>query len=135
MLVEAHGPFAPGEAAVTGPADLPGVRYVIHAVGPVWSGGGSGEEAVLEGAYRSAVRVADGLGLRTIAFPSISTGIYGYPIDLAAPIAVRAVRKALAAADHVDDAVFVLFDAITYEAYRDALEGAMQDTSAGEAGT
>ena len=117
-----RGPLTPGDAAVTGPADLVGVRYVIHAVGPLWSGGDNGEPDVLARAYRAAVRAADDLGLRTIAFPSLSTGIYGYPVGLAAPIALRAVRDGLAAASHVTDASFVLFDEVTYEAYRDALD-------------
>lgn len=122
MHVVHHGPLTPGEAAVTGPAGLVGVRCVIHTVGPIWTGGDNGEPDVLASAYRSAIRAADELGLRTIAFPSISTGIYRYPVSLAAPVALRAVRDALAAASHVTEAHFVLFDAATYEAYRDALD-------------
>lgn len=79
-----------GGAAVTTAGSLP-ARWVVHAVGPVWSGGGSGEAALLASAYRSALALAGELGARSIAFPSISTGIFGYPIDFAAATAVEAL--------------------------------------------
>jgi O-acetyl-ADP-ribose deacetylase len=115
-----RGPLAPGEAAATGAGRLP-ARYVIHALGPVWHGGGRGEERALASAYRESIRVADELGLASVAFPSISTGIFGYPVELAAPVALAAVREALASAANVRDVVFVLHDAATMRVYADAL--------------
>jgi O-acetyl-ADP-ribose deacetylase (regulator of RNase III) len=87
---EAH-PFVPvGEAAVTTAGALP-ARWVVHAVGPVWSGGGEGEPELLASAYRSALAMATDLGARSIAFPSISTGIFGFPVERAAAIAIAAL--------------------------------------------
>lgn len=79
-----------GDARITGGYDLP-ARHVIHAVGPRWKGGGAGEAELLASAYASSLDLAREHGLRTIAFPAISTGIYGYPADAAAAIAVRTV--------------------------------------------
>jgi O-acetyl-ADP-ribose deacetylase len=95
-----------GDAKATGAGRLP-ARYVIHAVGPVWSGGDAGEEELLASAYRRALEVADELGCRTVALPALSTGIYGYPAELAAPVAVRAVRGL---ADRFDELRFVFRD-------------------------
>jgi O-acetyl-ADP-ribose deacetylase (regulator of RNase III) len=80
---------------------------VIHAVGPVWSGGGAGETELLASAYRRSLEVAAELDVRTIAFPALSTGIYGYPPELAAPVAVSAVRML---ADRFDEIRFVFLD-------------------------
>jgi O-acetyl-ADP-ribose deacetylase len=85
------GGCATGDAKATGAGRLP-ARYVIHAVGPVWSGGERGEAELLASAYRRALEVAEDLGCRTIAFPALSTGVYGYPPEQAAPVAVEAVR-------------------------------------------
>ena len=115
-----HGPLAPGEAAITPGFDLP-ARFVIHALGPVWHGGTASEATTLATAYRSSIDLADENGLATVAFPSISTGVFGYPVTLAAPVAVDAVQEALAAASHVRDVTFVLFDDATYAAYERAL--------------
>jgi len=84
-----------GEARITRGYELP-ARHVIHTVGPVWHGGGQGEPALLASCYRNALRLAADHGLRTIAFPAISTGVYGYPADRAARIAVDTVRGVLA---------------------------------------
>src|SRR5918911_1638033 len=84
-----------GEARITGGHRLK-ARWVIHTVGPVWRGGRSGEEELLAGCYRSCIELAAAHSIRSIAFPSISTGAYGFPMDRAAPIAVNAVRGALA---------------------------------------
>jgi len=86
------GGCATGEAKATGAGRLP-ARYVVHAVGPIWRGGGHGEAELLASAYRRALEVAESLGCRTVAFPALSTGIYGYPVDLAAPVALAAVRE------------------------------------------
>lgn len=118
--VAEHGPVAPGGAAITPGFRLP-ARFVIHAVGPVWRGGSAGEADTLASGYRSAVELADAQCLQSIAFPSISTGIYGYPVGLAAAVALRAVREELAGAANVD-ATFVLFDSATYATYERALD-------------
>lgn len=116
-----HGLVAPGGVAVTGAGRL-SARHVIHAVGPVWHGGASGEADVLASAYRHSVQAADDLGLTSIAFPSISTGIYGYPVGKAAPVALAAVADALRGARTLREVRFVLFDAVTYAAYESALD-------------
>ena len=81
-----------GDAKATGAGRLP-ARHVIHAVGPIWRGGGHGEAEQLASAYRRALEVAEGLDCRTVAFPALSTGIFGYPPELAAPVAMAAVRE------------------------------------------
>lgn len=83
---------ATGEARITGGHNLP-ARHVIHAVGPVWKGGDQGEDALLASAYRNSLALAQDHGLRSIAFPAISTGIYGFPADRAAAIAVATIRQ------------------------------------------
>ena len=105
------GGCATGDAKATGAGRLP-ARYVVHAVGPIWRGGDAGEAALLASAYRRALEVAEELGCRTIALPALSTGIYGYPAELAAPVAVGAVREL---ADRFDEVRFVFRD----EALRD----------------
>ncbi len=119
-VIAHRGPLEPGEAAATGGGRL-SARHVIHALGPVWHGGRGGEPEALASAYRNCVRAADELGDASIAFPSISTGIFGYPIELAAPVALRAVRDALDAALSVREVRFVLYDDATYRAYERAL--------------
>jgi O-acetyl-ADP-ribose deacetylase (regulator of RNase III) len=96
-------------------------RWVIHAVGPVWNGGESGEAELLASAYRAAFSLADQSELSTIALPSISTGIYGFPVALAAPIALSSISEALATAHSTREATFVLFDEATLSAYENAL--------------
>jgi O-acetyl-ADP-ribose deacetylase (regulator of RNase III) len=86
----ALGGCATGDAKATGAGRLP-ARWVIHAVGPVWRGGGAGEAKALASAYRRALEVAEGLPASTVAFPALSTGVYGYPFELAADVAVGAV--------------------------------------------
>jgi O-acetyl-ADP-ribose deacetylase (regulator of RNase III) len=80
---------------------------VIHAVGPIWSGGGAGEAELLASAYRRSLEVAEELGCRTVAFPALSTGIYGFPAEIAAPVAVGAVREL---EDRFDEIRFVFLD-------------------------
>jgi O-acetyl-ADP-ribose deacetylase (regulator of RNase III) len=108
-----------GDAKATTAGDLP-ARFVIHAVGPVWHGGGRGEDDLLASAYRRSVEVAAGLGCVSMAFPAISTGIYGFPVERAAPIALRTVRDT-AAGTPVERPVFVLFSAHDLAVYRAAL--------------
>ena len=108
-----------GDAKATTAGDLP-ARFVIHAVGPVWHGGGRGEDDLLASAYRRSVEVAAGLGCVSMAFPAISTGVYGFPVERAAPIALHTVRDT-AAGTSVERPVFVLFSAHDLEVYRAAL--------------
>jgi O-acetyl-ADP-ribose deacetylase (regulator of RNase III) len=113
----ALGHCATGDARATPGFRLP-AHWIIHAVGPVWRGGDSGEPDLLASAYRRSLAVADELGARSVAFPAISTGIYGYPLDAATEIAVRTCRDA---DTDVDLIRFVCFDARTLEAYQRAL--------------
>src|SRR3989440_2655426 len=108
-----------GEARITGAYRLP-ARYVIHAVGPVWSGGKSGEPELLRGCYAHALRLAreHGGGLASVAFPSISTGAYRYPIEQAAGLAVDTVRRELREPGPVELVRFVCFSAADLEVYR-----------------
>ena len=109
-----------GDAKATTAGDLP-ARHVIHAVGPVWRGGEDGEDELLASAYRRSVEVAAGLGCASISFPAISTGIYGFPIERAAPIALASARAAAEEAGGDRRLVFVLFSAGDLEVYRAAL--------------
>ena len=113
-------PCPTGDARLTPGFQLP-ARYVIHAVGPVWQGGGNGEPDKLEGAYRASMRIAADRGCRSIAFPAISTGIYGYPLEPATRIAVATVREELARPGAPERAIFVCFGPGVAEAYRQAL--------------
>jgi len=116
---EALGGAATGEVRATAGFALP-ARWILHAVGPIWHGGGHGEAELLAACYRRSVELADELGARTLAFPAISTGIYGYPVEPAAGIAVDAVRGAVGR--HPLDLVrFVCFDGRTLAAHRAAL--------------
>ena len=100
-----------GEAKLTKGYRLP-ARFIIHTVGPVWRGGGSGEPELLASCYRRSMALAAAQGVRSIAFPGISTGIYGYPVEPAARLAVSTVREALAdAASPVEEVVFCCFSA------------------------
>jgi len=114
------GGCPPGEARLTRGYRLP-AGHVIHTVGPVWRGGNSGERDILAGCYRSCLAIAQDQRFRTIAFPAIATGIYGFPRGEAARIAVVAMRAHLAASDVPHHAVFVCFDEATLDAYRLAL--------------
>ena len=108
-----------GAARITPGFGLP-ARYVIHAVGPVWRGGGEGEAELLASAYRSAMRLASGHGLKSIAFPAISTGIYGYPLARATPAAVSAVRESAEPGSTVERVVFACFSPEVELSYRNA---------------
>ncbi len=117
---DAQGGCRTGEAVITTGGLLP-APYVIHAVGPVWHGGGKDEAADLASAYRNCIRLAAEHHLRTLAFPNISTGIYGFPRERAADIAIKAVRDALAAAPGIEQVTFVCFDDENYKLYRERL--------------
>ncbi|CAG0995545.1 O-acetyl-ADP-ribose deacetylase [Burkholderiales bacterium] len=113
---------ATGDAKITGGYALP-ARYVIHAVGPVWRGGTAGEAALLASCYRRALALAAERALASIAFPAISCGAYGYPLEPAAAIAVREVRAGLAHAPSIARVVFACLDARTHAACVEALGG------------
>ena len=115
-----------GQAVVTTGGNLP-ARYVIHAVGPIWQGGGRGEPELLRSAYANSLLRADELGVASIAFPSISTGVYGYPIELACPIAVGV------AVDHVRQGtgllrvIFCLFSSRDYAIYQQRFQKLLEE--------
>ena len=113
-------PCPTGEARLTPGFRLP-ARFVIHAVGPVWRGGGGGEAEELASAYRASIALAQEHGLHSIAFPAISTGIYGYPLDEAAAVAVRAVRSALDPSGPLSSVVFACFSDEALQAFQRAL--------------
>jgi O-acetyl-ADP-ribose deacetylase (regulator of RNase III) len=110
----------PGHVKPTTGGALP-ARHVFHAVGPIWRGGGEDEAELLASCHRRSIELADELGCRSVAFPAISTGVYGYPIELAAPVAIAATRAALAAHPSVELARFVFRDDKTLAPYLRAL--------------
>ena len=118
--VRQHGPARHDRPALTGAGQLP-CKFVIHAVGPVWQGGARNEDANLRAAYVSSLELAHAQGFRSIAFPSISTGIFGFPVERAAPIAVQAALDFCAAVgpdSPVREIRFILIDAPTVEVFR-----------------
>jgi O-acetyl-ADP-ribose deacetylase (regulator of RNase III) len=114
------GGCATGDAKITGAGRLP-ARHVIHAVGPVWHGGGEGEAELLASCYRRAIELAAEHGCERVAFPAISTGVYRYPVDQAAAVGIAAVREAMAEHPSVTEARFWLFDERTHRAFEEAL--------------
>jgi len=114
------GGCQPGEAKLTRGYRLP-ARFVIHTVGPVWRGGKRGESRTLANCYRNSLQLAVERGIKTIAFPAISCGAYGYPISEATQIAVETTREFLATTDRIDKVIFVLWSEDIYEAYRQLL--------------
>ena len=116
-----------GEAKITGAYKLP-CKYIIHTAGPIWRGGNYGEPTLLADCYSNSLQVALEHGIRTIAFPSISTGVYHFPVQLAAEIAVRTVREFLAGhPDAFDVVMWVLFDECTEAVYRAEVESYGKD--------
>jgi O-acetyl-ADP-ribose deacetylase (regulator of RNase III) len=108
-----------GDAKATTAGDLP-ARYVIHAVGPVWNGGERGEDELLASCHRRAIEIAAELGCRSIAFPAISTGVYRFPVERAARIALETAREALDRHPQVERLRFVLFSEEHLRAFEDA---------------
>jgi len=117
---DALGGCATGQARITPGFDLK-ARQVIHAVGPLWQGGEAGEAALLASCYRASLRLAVADGAKSLAFPAISTGIYGYPLQPAAKIAVATVRAELALSPSLERIVFCVFDETAEAAYLAAL--------------
>jgi len=118
-IVARQGRLPAGKAVAT-PGGRLAARYVIHTVGPVWSGGHENEPETLASCHAESIRVADELQLHTIAFPAISTGIYGYPVELASHVAVASAARALQRASHVREVKFVLFETGALEHFRRA---------------
>ena len=108
-----------GEAKVTKGYKLP-AKYVIHTVGPVWEGGEKGEDELLASCYKNSLRIAEEMGLKTIAFPSISTGAYRYPINRAARIAVNEISNFLETSKNISKVFIVCFDSKTFDSYVNA---------------
>lgn len=115
-----------GEARLTGGYKL-AAKWIIHTVGPVWRGGGAGEAEALESCYRQSLALAREAGARSVAFPAISTGVYGYPLEPAAQIAVAAVKADLETQAQPERVVFVAFDRRTARIYRQALAALDRD--------
>jgi len=125
-----QGMLPAGQAVITGGGRLK-ARYVIHTVGPVWSGGSKGEDGLLRSAYHNSLSLAREKGIRSISFPSISTGVYRFPVDRAARIALRTVRDFVTTNPGIDEVRFVLFtDQILRE-----FEAAWAEINAGPACT
>jgi O-acetyl-ADP-ribose deacetylase (regulator of RNase III) len=116
-----HGPCPAGDAVITGAYKLP-CKYIIHTVGPVWQGGRQGEAETLASCYRKSLLLASEAGLASIAFPNISTGVYGYPKDKAATVAVETVRKTLSETPGIQQIIFVCFDEENLGLYQKLLE-------------
>ena len=113
----ALGGCATGDAKLTGGHRLP-AKHVIHTVGPVWRGGTHGEPALLASCYRRSIEVAAAAGVRTLAFPAVSTGVYGYPLEAAAAIAVATARAAVTQYPVIEEVVFCCFSADDLAVYQ-----------------
>jgi O-acetyl-ADP-ribose deacetylase (regulator of RNase III) len=111
-----------GKAVITSGGNLK-AKHVIHTVGPVWHGGDHGEERLLADAYRNSLKLGDDEGLETIAFPNVSTGIYGFPKELAARTAYTAVKETLESLRNIKEVRFVCFDDENFDLYRKLMEG------------
>jgi O-acetyl-ADP-ribose deacetylase (regulator of RNase III) len=114
------GRLPAGQAVITTGGNLK-ARHVIHTVGPIWHGGSSGEADLLASAYRESLKLAVMRGLKSVSFPSISTGAYGYPVEPAARISLQTVIEFLNKDESLDEVVFVLYDSGTYRTYEQAL--------------
>jgi O-acetyl-ADP-ribose deacetylase (regulator of RNase III) len=111
-----------GEAVYTTAGNLP-AKYVIHTVGPVWNGGSSREETLLRNCYFNSLKIADELGLKSIAFPNISTGVYHFPKQRAAEIALGALQEYSDSQTRIERVIFVCFDEENYRIYRGLIAG------------
>ncbi|MFA5055372.1 MAG: O-acetyl-ADP-ribose deacetylase [Dehalococcoidia bacterium] len=121
QIVAKSGRLPTGKAVITTGGNLP-AKHVIHTVGPIWHGGKSNEPELLASAYRESLKAAVDNKLKTISFPSISTGVYSYPLAQAAQIAINTVIDFLKHDESLQEVVFVLFDDSTYKAYERALQ-------------
>jgi O-acetyl-ADP-ribose deacetylase (regulator of RNase III) len=121
QIKKLEGGCPPGNAVITGAGKLQ-AKYVIHTVGPIWRNGNTNEAETLANAYRNSLRLALNYEAKTVAFPSISTGAFGYPVDDAAKLALDTVRRFCQEQTGIDEIRFVLFDEFTLQAYSAALE-------------
>lgn len=121
QIIAWQGRCETGDAVITTGGNLSS-RFVIHTVGPVWHGGNSNEDNLLENAYSNSLQLALENGVETIAFPNISTGIYGFPKERAAEIAIKTVAKFLSENEQIKQVYFVCFDQENYELYKAALK-------------
>ena len=118
---EKQGKCPTGEAVITSAGKLP-ARKIIHAVGPVWAGGDKDEAGKLKLAYLNSLKLADQYKLRSVSFPNISTGIYGYPKDKAADVAVNTIKQYEASGTGIEKVIFVCFDEESYSIYEEKLQ-------------
>jgi len=123
---EKQGGCDTGEAVITTGGNLP-AKYVIHTVGPIWGGGNRREPELLANCYKNSLKLAVENGIKTISFPSISTGAYGYPMDQAANVALKAVIDFLKKDDSLEEVVFVLFNDMIYKSYESSLKSISND--------
>jgi O-acetyl-ADP-ribose deacetylase len=114
------GGCPPGEARLTGGYRLP-APHVIHTVGPIWQGGTAGEQQILENCYRSCIDIARSQGFRDVAFPALATGVYGFPREAAARLAVTTIGSCLVEKRMPELVIFACFDTATLNAYRNAI--------------
>ena len=124
-IVARQGRLPTGQAVITTAGNMK-ARHVIHTVGPIWRGGGQGEPGLLASAYWESLKLAADNNLGSVSFPSISTGVYGYPVDKASGIALKTVAAFLSQNKSIKEVIFVLFDVRTYEVYAKALRLIME---------
>lgn len=119
-IVARQGRCETGNAVITSGGNLP-AKFVIHTVGPVWHGGNNNETVLLANAYSNSLMLAIKNGIQTIAFPNISTGVYGFPKDQAAEIAIKTVQEFLSENNQIRQVIFVCFDQENFELYQELL--------------
>lgn len=120
-IIEKCGMCPTGKAVYTSAGNMP-AKYVIHTVGPVWKGGNNNEHELLKSCYVESLKLAETLAVKTIAFPNISTGVYGYPKAEAAKVAVNTVKDFSAGETDIEKVIFVCFDEQNYDIYKDLLQ-------------
>jgi len=120
-IVASRGRLPTGQAVITTAGNMK-AKHVIHTVGPIWHGGNQNEPTLLASTYRESLKLAAANNLTSISFPSISTGVYSYPVEAAAKIAIGEVVSFLRSSTSLSEVFFVLFDARTFAAYKNALE-------------
>ncbi|KDR96654.1 O-acetyl-ADP-ribose deacetylase (regulator of RNase III), contains Macro domain [Peptoclostridium litorale DSM 5388] len=121
-IVKEQGGCPTGDAVITTAGNLPS-KYVIHTVGPIWKGGFENEEHLLANCYRNSLNIAVQNGIKSIAFPNISTGVYKFPPKKAAVIAIKAVTEFIKVDDSIERVIFACFGDENYEIYKDIIEG------------
>lgn len=120
-IINRQGNCNAGEAVYTSAGNLP-AQYIIHTVGPIWNGGRKGESQLLASCYKRCLSIANQLGIKTIAFPNISTGVYRFPKEEAAKIAIETVRTSIKEDSSIAEVIFVCFDEENYDLYKSFLK-------------